>query len=146
MTHLARKLRVVDYFTLGWGTMVGVGWLVLMDDWLLRGGPGTPDLGKLIDDIKQLDPRVFVITGGDPLKREDLFETIAYAKKIGLEPSVTPSATPLLTPEAIAKMKEHGVARLNGATTRERALGLTSVAHPKFRDELESAAKKMGLV
>src|SRR5438128_7510845 len=38
MTELARKLRVVDYFTLGWGTMVGVGWLVVMDDWLLRGG------------------------------------------------------------------------------------------------------------
>ena len=38
MTTLARKLRLVDYFTLGWGTMVGVGWLVVMDDWLLRGG------------------------------------------------------------------------------------------------------------
>src|SRR5438128_2276287 len=38
MTELARKLRVVDYFTLGWGTMVGAGWLVGMDDWLLRGG------------------------------------------------------------------------------------------------------------
>ncbi len=36
--HLARKLRLTDYFTLGWGTMVGVGWLVVMDDWLLRGG------------------------------------------------------------------------------------------------------------
>jgi len=38
MSHLARKLRFTDYFTLGWGTMVGVGWLVVMDDWLLRGG------------------------------------------------------------------------------------------------------------
>jgi amino acid transporter len=38
MSHLARKLRLTDYFTLGWGTMVGVGWLVVMDDWLLRGG------------------------------------------------------------------------------------------------------------
>jgi basic amino acid/polyamine antiporter, APA family len=38
MITLARKLRVVDYFTLGWGTMVGVGWLVVMDDWLMRGG------------------------------------------------------------------------------------------------------------
>lgn len=38
MTELARKLRLVDYFTLGWGTMVGVGWLIVMDDWLLRGG------------------------------------------------------------------------------------------------------------
>src|SRR5437867_922978 len=38
MVTLARKLRLVDYFALGWGTMVGVGWLVVMDDWLLRGG------------------------------------------------------------------------------------------------------------
>ena len=38
MITLARKLRVVDYFTLAWGSMVGVGWLVVMDDWLLRGG------------------------------------------------------------------------------------------------------------
>jgi amino acid transporter len=38
MSHLARTLRLTDYFTLAWGTMVGVGWLVVMDDWLLRGG------------------------------------------------------------------------------------------------------------
>jgi amino acid transporter len=38
MPRLARKLRVTDYFTLAWGSMVGVGWLVVMDDWLLRGG------------------------------------------------------------------------------------------------------------
>jgi APA family basic amino acid/polyamine antiporter len=38
VSTLARKLRATDYFTLGWGTMVGVGWLVVMDDWLLRGG------------------------------------------------------------------------------------------------------------
>ena len=38
MSALARKLRLTDYFTLAWGTMVGVGWLVVMDDWLLRGG------------------------------------------------------------------------------------------------------------
>ena len=67
---------------------------------------------QLIDEIVKLQPKVFVITGGDPLKREDLYEMIAYAKKVGLEPSVTPSATPLLTPESIRKMKEHGVARL----------------------------------
>jgi len=39
MTQLARQLRIADYFSLGWGTMVGVGWLVVMDDWLMRGGP-----------------------------------------------------------------------------------------------------------
>src|SRR5438132_3183973 len=48
MTELARKLRVVDYFTLGWGTMVGVGWLVIMDDWLTRGGALGTVLGFVI--------------------------------------------------------------------------------------------------
>jgi AdoMet-dependent heme synthase len=72
----------------------------------------TQDGYRLIDDIARLKPKVFVITGGDPLKRDDVYDMIAYAKQAGLEPSVTPSATPLLTPEAIAKMKAHGVARL----------------------------------
>jgi AdoMet-dependent heme synthase len=72
----------------------------------------TQDGYRLLDQVAELKPKVFVITGGDPLKREDVYDMIAYAKKIGLEPSVTPSATPLLTPEAIVKMKEHGVARL----------------------------------
>jgi APA family basic amino acid/polyamine antiporter len=45
---LARKLRATDYFTLGWGTMVGVGWLVVMDDWLLRGGSLGTLLGFVI--------------------------------------------------------------------------------------------------
>lgn len=73
----------------------------------------TPEEGfKLLDQTAELNPRVFVITGGDPLKRDDLYDMIAYAKQIGLEPSVTPSATPLLTPEAIKKMKDHGVKRL----------------------------------
>jgi len=38
-TQLARKLGLRDYFALAFGTMIGVGWLVLMDDWLGRGGP-----------------------------------------------------------------------------------------------------------
>jgi basic amino acid/polyamine antiporter, APA family len=48
MPNLARQLRLTDYFTLGWGTMVGVGWLVVMDDWLLRGGALGAILGFAI--------------------------------------------------------------------------------------------------
>jgi amino acid transporter len=39
MSTLAHKLGVRDYFALAFGTMIGVGWLVVMDDWLRRGGP-----------------------------------------------------------------------------------------------------------
>jgi basic amino acid/polyamine antiporter, APA family len=39
MTVLARTLGLRNYFALAFGAMIGVGWLVLMDDWLGRGGP-----------------------------------------------------------------------------------------------------------
>lgn len=45
MSTLAHKLRLTDYFTLAFGAMVGVGWLVVMDDWLGRGGPLGAMLG-----------------------------------------------------------------------------------------------------
>ncbi len=44
-------LSTVEYFTFGFGTMIGVGWLVLMDDWLARGGPGGGMLGFLIGGL-----------------------------------------------------------------------------------------------
>src|SRR6202035_926432 len=45
MTTLARKLRLIDYFALGFGVMVGTAWLVVMDDILQRGGPLGAILG-----------------------------------------------------------------------------------------------------
>ncbi len=51
MATLARKLRVHDYFALAFGTMIGTGWLVLMDDWLGRGGPLGAILGFAIGGI-----------------------------------------------------------------------------------------------
>src|SRR5260370_31647655 len=39
MPTLARKLTLANYFARGFGTMIGTGWVVLMDDWLARGGP-----------------------------------------------------------------------------------------------------------
>lgn len=48
MSTLARKLHLTDYFSLAFGVMIGVGWLVVMDDWLLRGGPAGALLGFAI--------------------------------------------------------------------------------------------------
>ncbi len=41
---------------------------------------------------------------------------------------------------------EYGLATLHGKTIRERVLSLIAVAHPKFRNELLNAAKKMRYV
>ncbi|MGE5413874.1 MAG: APC family permease, partial [Syntrophomonadaceae bacterium] len=48
---LRRGLTAVEYFTFGFGTMVGVGWVVLMDDWLGRGGPAGAFLGFLVGGL-----------------------------------------------------------------------------------------------
>lgn len=50
-----------------------------------------------------------ILTGGDPLSRGDIYELIDYANGLGLEVSITPSATPLLTNAAITQLKEHGI-------------------------------------
>jgi len=50
-----------------------------------------------------------VLTGGDPLKRKDLFDLIAAARALGLRVSVAPSATPLLTPEALRQLHTAGI-------------------------------------
>src|SRR5580704_4272207 len=48
MAGLARKLSLWNYFALGFLTMIGTGWVILMDDWLGRGGPLGAMIGFLM--------------------------------------------------------------------------------------------------
>ena len=67
---------------------------------------------KLIDDIAQLEPPAFIFTGGDPLKRPDIYELVEYAASKYLQPAMTPSATPLLNGESLMHLKRAGLKRL----------------------------------
>ena len=76
---------------------------------------------RLLRQLAAGEPKPHVIlTGGDPLKRADLFQLIAAAQELGMGVSVSPSATPLLTDEAIVHLKEAKVEAislsLDGAT------------------------------
>jgi radical SAM protein len=82
----------------------------------------------LIDQIAKMNIPVFVLTGGDPIKRPDLFELIEYATGIGVRVSLTPSATPLLTREIIRRLQQCGLARL--AVSLD---GSTREIHDAFR-------------
>jgi radical SAM protein with 4Fe4S-binding SPASM domain len=82
----------------------------------------------LIDQIAAMRVPIFVFTGGDPLKRPDLYELIRYAAGKGVHVAVTPSATPLLTREEIFKMKEAGIVRLGISLD-----GSTPEIHDTFR-------------
>ncbi|HEY8530647.1 MAG TPA: radical SAM protein, partial [Limnochorda sp.] len=67
----------------------------------------------LIDSVARLNPGLFVLTGGDPLMREDLFDLIAYAKSRGLRVSAAPAGTARATPEAMERFREAGVDSLS---------------------------------
>ncbi len=80
MSPLARRLRTVDYFTLGFGTMVGVGWLVIMDDWLVRGGPLGAILGFAIGSAALLP--IGYVYGRLVMALPDAGSEIAYTGKV----------------------------------------------------------------
>ncbi|MDR0337728.1 MAG: TIGR04053 family radical SAM/SPASM domain-containing protein [Planctomycetaceae bacterium] len=89
----------------------------------------TEESFRLIDQVA-LFPRKphLVFTGGDPLKRSDLFLLIDYAVRSGLTVALTPSATPLATREAFERAKSVGV----------QAFGIsldapTALVHDSFR-------------
>ena len=82
----------------------------------------------LIDQIADMHIPIFVFTGGDPMKRKDVFELIRYGADKGVQVALTPSATPLLTREAIFKLKEAGLVRLGISLD-----GSTPEIHDKFR-------------
>ncbi len=67
----------------------------------------------LIDQVASF-PRspIIVMTGGDPLKRPDLFDLIRHAVASGLQVALTPSATPLATRDAFEAARNAGVRRL----------------------------------
>jgi radical SAM protein len=67
---------------------------------------------ELLDEIKSFGEPLMVFTGGDPLKRPDLYELLQHSVEIGLRTNVTPSATPLLTNDAIDRFQACGISRM----------------------------------
>lgn len=88
----------------------------------------TEEGKRLLDEIQSMDSPIFVFTGGDPLMREDLFELAQYGKSIGLRVSMTPSATPRVTEEAMRKAAEIGLDRWAFSLD-----GSTAAIHDRFR-------------
>ncbi|HWZ42898.1 MAG TPA: TIGR04053 family radical SAM/SPASM domain-containing protein [Candidatus Saccharimonadales bacterium] len=72
----------------------------------------TEEGENLIDEMTELKPPIFIFTGGDPLKRPDIYHLVRYAAERGLHPAMTPSVTPLLTRTAIGELKKAGLSRL----------------------------------
>ncbi len=90
----------------------------------------TEDARALLRQVRSFSepPPLFVFTGGDPFKRPDLCELVAYATELGLHPAVSPSATPLLTRESLSRLQEAGARAISLSLDAS-----TAEAHDAFR-------------
>lgn len=64
----------------------------------------------LIDQVAHfgLPHPLFILTGGDPFKRPDIFDLVQYAAAKDIPAALSPSGTPLLTAEALQRLHECG--------------------------------------
>ncbi|MCC5575333.1 TIGR04053 family radical SAM/SPASM domain-containing protein [Microtetraspora sp. AC03309] len=71
---------------------------------------------------------LFVITGGDPFERPDLYDLVREARRLGLAPAVSPSATPALTTASLSRLREAGASVISLSLD-----GATAALHDGFR-------------
>lgn len=82
----------------------------------------------VIDQLVEIGRPILIVTGGDPLMRDDCFEIIARAASRGLRVAFSPSATGRCTPAAIARARDAGVSRVHISLD-----GPDAASHEAFR-------------
>lgn len=66
----------------------------------------------LMDKVRSMGSQIMILSGGDPIKREDIFDLVRYGSQQGLRMATIPAATPSLTQELVWKLKEAGLAQV----------------------------------
>ena len=66
----------------------------------------------LIEEVSSMGAQIMVLSGGDPIKRKDIFDLIRHGTDLGLRMATVPAATPLLTLELVKKLKHAGLAQI----------------------------------
>lgn len=69
---------------------------------------------RLIDQVRSFGdpPPLFVITGGDPMRRPDLTDLVSHAARAGLSVALTPSGTAAVTRKRLADLRDAGLSRI----------------------------------
>jgi heme b synthase len=92
-----------------------------------EGDFSTEEAFKLIDDICQVSQPVLVLSGGEPLLREDIFDIARYGTDRGLRMCMATNGT-LVTDEVCKRMQESGIRIVSLSLDGSRA-----AAHDDFR-------------
>lgn len=87
----------------------------------------TKEAYQMVDQIVSFCKPIFIISGGDPLQREDIFDVAKYASEQGLRVVMSPSGSNI-TPIIIEKLKTSGVKMISLSLD-----GSSAVVHDGFR-------------
>jgi heme b synthase len=82
---------------------------------------------QVLDQIREVGKPIIILTGGEPLLREDIFELADYGTKKGLRMVMGTNGT-LITPDITKKIKESGIKRVSISLD-----GAKRESHDKFR-------------
>lgn len=85
------------------------------------------DAFRFLRDVKGMGS-MLILTGGDPMKRLDLWDLIAEARALRIPTSITPSATPNLTRDVVDGFRAFGLAAMGLSLD-----GPTPDVHDAFR-------------
>jgi len=69
----------------------------------------TAEGERLLAEVAGMGTPVFILSGGDPVKRPDLCHLIRYGKDQGLRMGTIPAATPTLTEDLVRRFKDAGL-------------------------------------
>lgn len=67
---------------------------------------------ELLAEVKRFGNPLLILTGGDLMKRPDIYHLATRSVASGLRTNITPSPTPLLTSDAIDEFKKCGISRM----------------------------------
>lgn len=72
----------------------------------------TAEAKKLMNQVREMGCPIFVISGGDPVSRSDIYELVEYGVKLGLRMATIPAATSSLNSAVIRKLKDAGISQV----------------------------------
>lgn len=98
----------------------------------------TQEAFSLVDDVRECGRPIFVLTGGDPLMRDDIYKIAEYATFRGLRVAVSPSATGRLTRLALERLVRAGCQRISLSID-----AATAEMHDRFRGVVGSFNRTM---
>ena len=87
----------------------------------------TQEAFDLLDNIASFAKPIIILTGGEPLLRDDIFEVADHGNRLGLRMTMAVNGT-LLTPERARRMLEVGIQRISVSLD-----GASSATHDAFR-------------